>query len=373
METKNLTIETLSPVFIGNGEVYSKFDYTSKFTNGDVIITIYDEDKIINDLPTYFNEDEIFQILDEIKKELKENQNFEIVTYLKGKNKKILFKNYKIKEYRTKIRQLLSKKDILQFVHQNFMPYIPGSSIKGAINTALLYNKLKNFSKEDFENLIKSDSLTPNKKYNNELINVSNYNERYYIFDSFFNENMLDLFMAQRFYVYHINKNKIGTFNKNATNYIEGIKPYQKIELEIKCSNEKFDEIKNSCNELSLKICEWELEMLNKYKNFWKDDKVYKDLTNFYIKLKKDIENNSNNTIFINIGWGGGCLPKTIYILSKEKKIDFNLLKSKLNTKYKNKITSYEEFPFTRTITKYYNPKERKLKNYPLGWIKIEG
>ncbi|XRO77251.1 type III-A CRISPR-associated RAMP protein Csm5 [Methanocaldococcus sp. 10A] len=373
METKNLTIETLSPVFIGNGEVYSKFDYTSKLINDNVIVTIYNVDKIINDLPKYLNENEVFQILDEIKKELEENPNFEIVTYLKEKNKNISFKNYKIKKYTTKIRQLLTKKDILQFIHQNFTPYIPGSSIKGAINTALLYNKLKDFDKNDFENLINSGSLYPNKKYKNDIINVSNDRERYYIFDSFFNGSFLDIFMAQRFYVYHMNKNKIGTFNKNATNYIEAIKPYQKIELEIKCTSEKFDEIKEACNELSLKICKWELEILNKYKNS-KGHDVFKDLIDFY---KKEIKFN-NNAFFLNIGWRGGYLPKTIYILAKEKGIDIKNIRkffpySKKKQYYRNKINEYEEFPFTRTITKYYDPKERRLKYCPLGWIKIEG
>ena len=52
METKNLTIETLSPIFIWKGEDYSKFDYTVEM-EGEISIKIYDVNKLINDLPKY--------------------------------------------------------------------------------------------------------------------------------------------------------------------------------------------------------------------------------------------------------------------------------------------------------------------------------
>ena len=54
METKNLKIETLSPVFIWKGDDYSKFDYTVKTikSNGrdNLEIKIYDINKLIDDL-----------------------------------------------------------------------------------------------------------------------------------------------------------------------------------------------------------------------------------------------------------------------------------------------------------------------------------
>jgi len=67
METKNLTIETLSPIFIWKGEDYSKFDYTVEM-KGEISIKIYDVNKLINDLPKYIkNKDKLFEILDDIE------------------------------------------------------------------------------------------------------------------------------------------------------------------------------------------------------------------------------------------------------------------------------------------------------------------
>jgi len=149
MESKNLTIKTLSPIFIWKGEDYSKLDYTTKLIDREVLIEIYDINKLINDLGKYFDKNEVFTILDEIEKELEDNSIFDIIAYLKRKNKNIPFKKYIIRQYKTGIKDFLQeKRDIKQFINQNFMPYIPGSSIKGAINTALMYCELKNWSKE---------------------------------------------------------------------------------------------------------------------------------------------------------------------------------------------------------------------------------
>jgi len=374
METKNLIIETLSPIFIWKGEDYSKFDYTVKLIDRDVLIEIYDIDKLINDLGKYFGEDKIFEILDEIGERITDNEIFDIITYLKSKNANIPLKKYIIRQYKTGIKDFLhEKRDIKQFVNQNSMPYIPGSSIKGAINTALIYYQLKNWDKEKLKKLINSGSLQPNR--NN--INVSTGENKYAISDVVIKEDMLDIFKAQRFYVYHINKSKIGDFNPKATNYIEGLKPYQTINLKIKCNEEMFDKIKKACNELSLKICEWELSLLNEYVKIGKLTNVYNDLIDFYENLLKEIES-SCDVFFLNIGWGGGYLLKTIYLLAKEKGIDIENIKkffpySKKKQFYRDKINEYGEFPFTRTISLCFNPQKRRLINYPFGWIKIEG
>ncbi len=382
MKTKNLKIETLSPVFIWKGDDYSKFDYTTKIIkhNGrsNLEIRIYDINKLIGDLDKYFNEDEIFGILDDIEEIMEGNDsNSDIISYLKGKNKNIPFNEYKISKYSTPIMDFTHKKDIKTFINQKsipHVPYLPGSSVKGAINTALLYGALKEYDDKELKNIIKSGSLQPNR---GGAPNISNGENRYIISDADIKTNMLDIFKAQGFYVYYKgnakNMWKWGNFNNRATNYVEGLKPNQIIDLKIKCSEEMFNKIKNECNELSLKICEWELKLLEKYCNR-RLRQVYFNLMDFYEDLGQDIIT-SNNVFFLNIGWGGGYLPKTIYLLAEEKNIEFNAIKRKLNTKdhYKKNINNYEEFPFTRTITRYYSPKKRGLVNYPFGWVKIEG
>jgi len=380
METKNLKIETLSPVFIWKGDDYSKFDYTVKTikSNGrdNLEIKIYDINKLIDDLDKYFNEDEIFEVLDDIEEMMKGNDdNSDIITYLKGKNKNIPINKYKISEYRTSIMDFRYKKDIKTFINQKsipHIPYLPGSSIKGAINTALLYGALKD-DDEKLKNIINSGSLYPNGKNSP---NISNGENRYFISDADIKTNMLDIFKAQGFYIYYKGNDenmwKWGSFNNRATNYVEGLKPYQTVDLKIKCSDEIFDKIKKECNELSLKICEWELNLLKKY---CKGNKkyVYYNLMDFYEDLEHNIVVSKRNVFYLNIGWGGGYLPKTIYLLAEESSMEFKDIKWKLNTYHKKDINDYEEFPFTRTITQYYNPKKRGLVYCPFGWVKIEG
>jgi hypothetical protein len=60
-------------------------------------------------------------------------------------------------------------------------------------------------------------------------------------------------------------------------------------------------------------------------------------------------------------------------LLAEESSMEFKDIKWKLNTYHKKDINDYEEFPFTRTITQYYNPKKRGLVYCPFGWVKIEG
>jgi len=407
METKNLTIETLSPIFIWKGEDYSKFDYTVEM-EGEISIKIYDVNKLINDLPKYIkNKDKLFEILDNIERAMKEGKSFDIITYLRDVDVKIPEKKYLIREYKTRIKDFLNKRDIKPFINQfsngELQYYIPGSSIKGAINTALLYDKLKDLDEYVFKEMIneiknkhkrnkgKGIYLQPNKnieiKINNKKeqinLNVSKEENKYFISDADVDSRMLDIFVAQRFYVYHIDEDKIGDFKRHEKNkniiikiYVEGLKPNQTINLKIKCNDEMFNKIREACNELSLKICEWELNLLDEYKkkgkikSVYDDLSVYDELIEFYENLLNNIEN-SNNAFFLNIGWGGGYLPKTLYLLAKEKGISFNDVKVFLNTKHKKDIGDYKEFPFTRTITKCYVPK-KGLVYYPFGWIKIE-
>ena len=147
METKNLTIETLSPIFIWKGEDYSKFDYTVEM-NGEISIKICDVNKLINDLPEYIkDENKLFEVLDDIGREMKEGNYFDIITYLRDVGVNIPEDKYLIREYKTRIKDFINKRDIKPFINQfsngELQYYIPGSSIKGAINTALLYDKLK--------------------------------------------------------------------------------------------------------------------------------------------------------------------------------------------------------------------------------------
>ncbi len=383
METKLLKIKTLSPIFIwkGEGGEYSKLDYTVKEEKNRLLIEIYNLNKLFNDLEKYIISDDVFEIVNEIVDNIKDMNSFDdIRKYLENKNTSIPFKKYLIRKYTTGIKDFKeNRENIKQFIHQNFNYYIPGSSIKGAINTALLYDKLKDLNDENFKELIEKGSLIPNKD-----IKISIYENRFYISDIDINNSMLDILKIQRFYIYHTNQEKIGKFRFEI--YVEGLKPNESIgNLKIKCSNEMFNKIKLACNELSLKICEWEINILNEYIKKAKNNKnVYNELKTFYEGLLNEIKNSDNNTIFLNIGFGGGYLPKTMYILAEKKGISFESIKKFLNTKYKNKLNSYDQFPFTRAITRYLyrkfpfkeviknNNRSRYLINYPLGWIKIE-
>jgi len=153
---EKLTIKALTPVHIGDDRKLSPYsDYI--YTNG--MIHYVDSDKLMSTL----NDKQIESFIDGVNNSLKNtNDNkykFRLSEFLRKEKIDIgeVSKYQLISEVDTKA------KEIKRFISTSGRAYIPGSSIKGAIRTAILYDYLKNYNEgnkvlDNYSNSLKNIS-----------------------------------------------------------------------------------------------------------------------------------------------------------------------------------------------------------------------
>lgn len=141
-----LTLTPLTPIFIGSGETLNKTKYY--YNSAQKIINVVDEKKLINFLSRS-------NLIDNFSEYLLNNGNRgNLVNWFS--EKRINIDSVNIWKYQLKTGTLKDNKDPKKQLNEiktfikgaNGLPYIPSSSVKGAIRTALLaYEILNNKSK----------------------------------------------------------------------------------------------------------------------------------------------------------------------------------------------------------------------------------
>lgn len=162
-----MSLTTLSPIFIGSGEELNKSMYV--YNNREIMII--DERKLIKELLLRKGLYEGF--LNECYSGNLNLTNF-LEKHLNGYKDMDIYK-YKIMSY-SDVKTNSKFNNINTFIKSsNGKPYIPGSSIKGAIRTAIIYGEIMN-NKNKYNNIFK-DIVNYRNKYNEGYIvdNISNH------------------------------------------------------------------------------------------------------------------------------------------------------------------------------------------------------
>ena len=148
-----MSLTTLSPIFIGSGEELNKSMYV--YNNREIMII--DERKLIKELLLRKGLYESF--LNECYSGNLNLTNF-LEKHLNGYKDMDIYK-YKIMSY-SDVKTNLKFNNINTFIKSsNGKPYIPGSSIKGAIRTAIIANEIYN-NKEKYINFFQNKNYPKN-------------------------------------------------------------------------------------------------------------------------------------------------------------------------------------------------------------------
>ena len=143
MKVYKMSLTTLSPIFIGSGEVLNKSSYFSS----DKEVNVIDEEKLIKAL--YSRRGLFEEFISDCS-----SGNFSLTTFLDDRlphYKKMDIAKYKLISHSNiltnnifKGRVVKKLNDINVFIKSSEgKPYIPGSSIKGAIRTALIASEIR--------------------------------------------------------------------------------------------------------------------------------------------------------------------------------------------------------------------------------------
>lgn len=342
-------IEVLTPVNIGSGEVLSQF---SDYVYEDGYVYYLDHDMLLNELLKKPNSEEMIDkfvliVKNQAKGNLKDR--FKLKAFLDDAG--LDYKKYSALRKKAVSDEI--KEQIQLHIKSGGLPYIPGSSLKGAIRTALI-----SFFFKDSEDIIKK------KKYIGEDIFGSfGKDELKYLLVSDtapFSEENLGI---AKFYKFNIKSCKtdipvIKEVISQGSVSIFTIKTKAKkgeVKEEFNFLQEGKEELLlGIINEYTKKNVEIELEQLRKCNS----DEI-NEINGFYRRLLERIEKaDSSKEVYLRMGSG-----KTYYD---------NTIAQKLSTKTLQKLITrnfaradYKNFPVTRTII-----IEKNTKEVP-GWVRI--
>lgn len=356
------TIQTITPVHIGNGRDYGPSEYyLGKSTKGDPILVKTDLIQLFKSLSDDQREDFIQHLTD---------PSFQLGDYLKNV---LGNKPSQIKKYIAIVR-CKSPKIIDEHIKTVGKPYIPGSSIKGAIRTAALYNivsyedinKIKGLIQgRGNNNFIKWGNA---QKFQNQFFSNSRMNESYSSIFKFLQVTDTELAPFPSIYALvslKVGQNRNEWYSRNGKTvitYAETIgigrklnfeinssynpHVYRKLNVDDKADYIEIDKIKEFLFNFSRDYIDHEIRFAVKYD--------LKFLEDFYTKLE---EKNEPESPLMRIGHGSGFLSTTIGLRLKEEDPEtYEMIRKTFRRAYPF------EFPKTRRLT-----GQKK----PLGWVKV--
>ena len=241
-------------------------------------------------------------------------------------------------------------------------PYFPGSSIKGALKTILMYNWLKTNKDADktIENVINDgsfDLLEKQFEYK-EDDNTKNIIRKNVI------QQVTDSQMLSE------GANIVVDCDRKIPLRFECIARGQTTEFELALENYRWEDLANQANDYVTAVLDREFNLIEK-------DDLLKKYYNQLVDVEDLINDADSNTAYIRIGFGKGYYLNSLgiaiydYVSQEGRKDLYDKFDNYINKqfakkdKYGNKqVINLDDFPKTRLfVTKTQEP---------LGWIKIE-
>ena len=371
----NLEIEVISPVFIGSGDQYKAFEY------------VYDRG--------YFSPINIERLIEAKLKEGNINFYNEIIDGLKSGDINLysLCRAYKI-DYKKFARYTLNSEmigrqsEIYKYIKTGGQVYIPGSSVKGAIRSALTRYKINNgIGLNTVENKINSFNnkrlsekqiMTMDDEYDNETFG--------HTYDSIFrfiritDSNLMntDVLKVYSFKILNICNENVKWFNRPNDNrfnyeearstYFEGIKHGTKLKSNLTLQTVMpyvIEQSKIKSTDLItsfLQIVKKDAEQSIKNEIRFYEQYSMTAIANFYKELLQIQNKLDNNEFLLQVGFGTGILSKTILgQLKKDKRLKV------AEMTFRNYHKDQNIFPKTRRII-----FEGGQPKYVPGWVKIK-
>ena len=272
--------------------------------------------------------------------------------------------------------------------HPSSRPMIPGSSIKGAIRTALLWDLIGDSNQDPFKDSVNYLKEQLRRKPNRSLAGQGI--ERH-VLGKDPNHDLMRAVQVSDTAPVPIDALEMGvawtvTLNRNNQlvqkreggreykTFAEQIRAGQTLDFSIKIDKSLFGqrekrELRYSdqqervvCEEFA-EVCKFVTEELAKDEAEFYGYYKLPELANFYESLSNRIENLPNGGFILPIGWGTGYRAKTVTELLTGG--DKDLMRD-LRRHYRLDRRSHPEFPKTRRVL-----YDRQIPKSPLGWVQI--
>lgn len=363
-----MNISTITPLHVGSGAEYGRPEYYIASLNDKKVLVRADINRLFMMLSDDLKDELVIQL---------EDPEFNLQSFIKMVNPQLPKGGLaKIRLYYSNIKSKLPD-NIAEHVKTSHLAYIPGTSIKGSIKTALLYDMV------DPKDLDKVERLISRRR--NGKPEIKKWDSQNFI-DDFFSSDprkkpntsimrflqVTDTSPVNRMTIYSMNSvkaNKNGwtwyRHNQDAgKKFIEAIDKNENIEFELNLNQKdkitqelkldykedylSFDRILKCIYQFSDDLIENEIDFAHKYRIDFLED--------FYTQLSSK---NTMKSPVMNIGQGTGFLASTIGLKIREydKKLYDTVREATRRKTYPN------EFPKTRKVI---------IKDMePMGWVKV--
>jgi len=362
--TYKVKLSVISPITIGSGEKLSPYsDYV--IDNG--FVYIINKNELLNKILLNDNLMEVY--IEGISKEMDNNRsNFDLKNFIENSLKESI-EDVTLIKYPLLTNNTQQKLPIVSIIKTPFSePYIPGSSIKGAIKTAIIYDWLNRINKEDTDNSMQM-------KYIDNLLSIDSAYDRHKR-----NRAVTDLLKD----ITESSIKNIETFNVTDSKPIdkeevvvvdckrkmplrfECISPKTQTEFEIEIDKSiSWEELAHLINRYSYNTLSHNMDVVDELGNA---DNTYLDkLEELETTLDKLTDNTRSQIAYLRLGFGKGfyfnSVSLAIYDWVKDDSYKKDQFKRFLSRTYP-KLKELENFPSTYLKT--------DNTNEPLGWVKIE-
>jgi CRISPR-associated protein Csm5 len=369
----NMKLKAITPLHVGSGAEYNSSEFYPGRMGGKIVLVRADIAQLFLQLSDEEQEDFILKL---------EYPQFKLHNFLRTLNengKKIDFS--KIRHYIAYLNSDLEKvshREVHEHIKTSYKAYIPGSSIKGAIKTALLYDMVKS---DDVSHMNRLFSRGRDNRVRLDFRKSQDFQDRFFSAargNASYTSIMKFIQISDTSTIPKVSIYTTASVKATRTGY----EWYQRVGNMVKTSLETIDqgnELRCQMNITQRDEILRKLEVENK-RNYLEDDNILdciyrfsddiihneinfagrydiKFLEDFYSKLKS--KNNPKNPL-LNIGHGTGFLGTTIGLKIKDEdpEIYENVRESTRGRTYS------DEFPKTRKII--------LDENIPLGWVQVE-
>ncbi len=322
-----IIIETITPIHIGSGELLQhNTDFVVDRQGEDSFIYVVDESKILK----LIGEENIDHWMASIDK--KESTS-KLVKVFAPKADYADYSLRKITNYALRIHPGATMKEA---IHNGMgFPYIPGSSIKGAMRTAVLASVAAQIDSVTLGNDIQQkgrDGLPQTDKFGNKRLTAKHVEEKLFgkdpnndlfrfvrVGDAYFEKDCL---IATRMISLNIRDNHEDLIDEKSPQLIEAVGPSEESEFQLSIAKDYYEWAKQrlasigdlpsglrSINDLFMLINQHTKQLVEYEIDYWKD--TGKSGADYYIESMEDILNEINScetgkSCVLRIGHGSG-------------------------------------------------------------------
>lgn len=384
----NCAINILSPVHIASGDSYSSYEcfYPPPRKDGKRLVKRINLSKYFVSLSDDYKEEFLKEIvnpgfkLNEFNKNYNEKTNEEVIRLNKFVKNKREIKELKLNDFvrYVSLNKTKSSNDINEHIKTMDSLYIPGSSLKGAISNALIYNSIYDEQIEEFikYNNKKKTKFLKSNQFESKIQSYFSYNDRdpikrnvmkfLQVSDSSLAKNPTIFEVVSLLLEYDENNNYKGV-SESVNTLVEALWYKKKLNTNFRFQyNEdildfegagakhvkylNIDYVKKAAYNFSKDLIAYESDFARKFGLGY--------LEEFYKGLNSK---NTKETPILRLGWGTGLLSKSVAL--KIKNYDEGIYMDMFNVK------DSSEYPKSKRIAV---TKKEPLEGMPLGWVQLK-